>query len=335
MNYSFFDEKPTLDELDFKYDIIKNIAKVNINEMVNILFYGLPSSGKTTKIYALLASMFGKEIYNIKNIEYEEDRKSMIYISSNYHIEINPITLGSNEKLFISSFLKTYTQTKNIALDIPKIIYIKNADLLSNTSQMALRKIIEKTSTTAKFIFEVSTLNRIIEPLLSRFLLFRVTIPSKENIIKCLKDYSIKKNVTITESQIIDIINESCKVNPFLNLKKIFGFYRYFISTNNNFVLHYYNDFNEIYDLMNNKKISFVSFQKIRDIVNEMYINLISMDELMIFIFEKFCHQFKDNNKLLEILLKLTINCDINLKKGNKACMHLEYYIISVIDLLH
>ncbi len=120
-----------------------------------------------------------------------------------------------------------------------------------------------------------------------------------------------------------------------INLKKIFGFYRYYISTNNKLILHYYNDFNEIYDLMNNKKISFISFQKIRDIVNDMYINLIPMNELMIFIFEKFSNQFKDNNKLLDILLKLTIKCDINLKKGNKECMHLEYYIISIIDLLH
>ena len=183
MNLSFYDDHPTLDDLDFKYDLIKNIPKVNINELVNLLFYGLHGCGKTTKIYALLSSMFGKGVYDLKNIEYEEDRKTIIYRASIYHIEINTVTLGSNEKLFIGSFLKTYSETRNIGLNIPKIILIKNADLLSNQSQMALRKIIEKTNSSAKFIFEVSSLSKISEPLLSRFLLLRVTSPKKEEIL--------------------------------------------------------------------------------------------------------------------------------------------------------
>jgi DNA polymerase elongation subunit (family B) len=50
--------------------------------------------------------------------------------------------------------------------------------------------------------------------------------------------------------------------------------------------------------------------------------------------------QFPDNRKgimpsILEELLKITVNCDINLKKGNKECLHLELYIISIIDLIH
>jgi DNA polymerase III delta prime subunit len=335
MNLSFFDDRPTLDELDFKCDLIKNIPNINIDEMLNMLFYGLPGSGKTTKIYALLASMFGTGVYDLKNVEYEEDRKTMIYRSSPYHIEINSNTLGSNEKLFINSFLKTYCQTRNIGLNIPKIIIVKNADLLSKQSQMTLRKIIEKSIYSAKFIFEVSSLSKIAEPLLSRFLLLRVVIPNHEEIINCLKTYSSKKNIKISDEDIISIIDDSCKILNIYNLKKIFGFYRYFIITNNKFELLYYNDFFEIYNLLNNKKISFISLHKIREIINEMYINLVSMEELLIFLFEKLCIQFKDNSNILEELLKITVNCDINLKKGNKECLHLELYIISIIDLIH
>jgi DNA polymerase III delta prime subunit len=335
MNLSFYDDHPTLDDLDFKYDLIKNIPKVNINELVNLLFYGLPGSGKTTKIYALLSSIFGKNVYDLKNIEYEEDRKTMIYRASVYHIEINTITLGSNEKLFIGSFLKTYSETKNIGLNIPKIILIKNADLLSNQSQMALRKIIEKTSSSAKFIFEVSRLSKISEPLLSRFLLLRVTMPPKEDILLCLKKFSNSRNIIISDEDLNSIIDNSCKISRIYNLKKIFGFYRYNITTNKKFELLYYNDFIEIYNIINNKKISFISLQKIRDIVNEMYINLIPMEELLIFLFEKFCIQFNNNNKLLDKLINITVKCDNNLKKGNKECIHLEFYIISIIELIH
>ena len=59
------------------------------------------------------------------------------------------------------------------------------------------------------------------------------------------------------------------------------------------------------------------------------------MEELLIFIFNYLLNIYKDDNSFLVKILNLTIKCDNNLKKGNKDCLHLEYYIISVIDLLH
>ena len=105
MNFNLFEYKPNLDELDFKLDILKPLQNINIDNLVNLLFYGVEGSGKTTKIYALLASIFDKKIYDLKNINFEEDRKVISYKASIYHIEINPINLGSNEKLFIHSFI--------------------------------------------------------------------------------------------------------------------------------------------------------------------------------------------------------------------------------------
>ena len=203
MNISFFDDKPTLDDLDFKIDFLKNIRKDEfvVDNLINMLFYGIPTCGKTTKIYAFLAYILDKKVYDLKNIEYEEDRKTMIYKASIYHIEINPLTLASNEKLFIHSFLKSYVQTKNIGLNIPKIVLIKNADMLSNVSKMALRKIIEKTSITAKFILEVSNLSNIPSPILSRFMLIRVSMPKIEDIKLCLKNYSNRKNIIIEDEK--------------------------------------------------------------------------------------------------------------------------------------
>jgi len=334
MNLSFFDDKPDLNDLDFKLPLIHDLKNVNINEMVNIMFYGINASGKTTKVYALLASMFNKTVYNLKNIEIEEDKKVMIYRASEYHIEVNSVSLGSNEKLFISSFLKNYVQSRNIGLNLPKIVYIKNAELLSKQSLMSLRKIIEKSVYTAKFIFEVNSLSKIPDAILSRFLLVRVKMPTKIEIKNCLIDYSMRKKINIKNEEIDEIINNSCKISNILNLKKIFGFYRYFVCTNKKFSFLYYDYFFEIFQYMN-KKISFVTIQKIRDIVNEMYINLIPMEELMIFLFEKFCEKYNNDIVFIGNLMKITTDCDNLLKAGNKKCLHLEYYIISIIDLLH
>lgn len=335
MKDSLFEDKYNLDELDFKIDILNNLKYVNINEMVNLMFYGYPTSGKTTKIYALLASIFDKKVYDLKNITFEEDRKSMIYKSSIYHIEINPITLGSNEKLFVSSFLKKYVESRNIGLDIPKIILIKNADLLSKITKLSLRKIIEKNLKTVRFIFELSNLSSFTEPLISRCLLIRVRLPKIDEIKECLKNFSLRKGFTISNEKIEKIINESNKITMNIDLKKIFGSYFYYLHTLKDFKFIYYDTFNEIINFISNKKISFPNLLKIREMINEMYIKLVPMQDFLFFIYNELCSLYKNNNDFMFKLLDLTVKCDNNLKKGNKECLHLEYYIIAIIDILH
>jgi len=335
MNISFFDEKPNLDELDFKLPLLEKYKNINVNEMNNLLFYGPPTSGKTIKIYALLASIFDKRVYDLKNITYEEDRKSIVYKASIYHIEINPINLSSNEKIFIQGFLKSYIQTRNIGLDIPKIILIKNANLLTKQTQMALRKFVEKYTYTCKFIFEINNLSCFLDALVSRCMIFRVPLPKYEDIKLCIQNFSNRKNIIIDEIIIDEIISESNKISETYNLKKIFGYYRYYILTNKKFAFLYYDKFFEILNYINNKKISFITLEKIRELVNEMYINLIPMEELMLFLFYRITDLYKNNNTFLYNFINLTSICNTQLRKGNKECLHIEYYIISIIELIH
>jgi hypothetical protein len=114
----------------------------------------------------------------------------------------------------------------------------------------------------------------------------------------------------------------------------VFGFLRYYLLTNKKFNLLYYNIFYEILNFINAKKISFLTLQKIRDYINEMYINLISMNELLIFLYNEISKNYKNNIFFQEKLLEITILCDARLKKGNKECLHLEFYIVSIIDLI-
>ena len=340
MHISFFEEKPILTDLDFTLDQLlkyKN-GNIDLNMMNNLLFYGPKGSGKTTKIYALLASLFDTKVYDLKNLVHEHDKKTMNYKGSIYHIEINPLDLITNEKVFIQTFLKTYIETRNIGLDIPKIIIIKEANNLSAQSQMALRRMIEKNYMSAKFIFEITSLSNFSEPLISRCLLFRVPLPKIDDIKICLKKNIIKNGITNQDyiEDIVDyIVKESMLIDRNINLKKIFGFYRYFIATRERFKFIYYDKINEIFDYVCCKRISFINLKKIRDIIHELYINTVPMDEIINFIFYKTLEKFGDKNEnLREELIKITVDCDKLLKKGNKECLHVERYAISVIDLL-
>jgi replication factor C subunit 3/5 len=334
MSLSFFEDKPTLNDLDFKLNILNNFNQIHLEEFNNLLFYGLPGSGKTIKIYALLASILDNRVYDLKNINFEEDKKIITYKSSIYHIEIDKFNLGSNEKLFIQSFLKGYSETKNIGLNLPKIIIVKNANLLSKQSQLALRKIIDYNYKTCKFIFEISNLSNLINPLKSRFLIIRVPMPLLNEIKDCIINYVNRKGYNIDNENMENIITESSKINNFFNLKKIFGYLRYYLLTGNHFKYLYHDTFYQIYEIICSKKISFISINKIREIVNEMYTNLVPMEELLYFLFNKFVDKYINNPILYEII-NLTNKCDLNIKKGNKDCLHLEFYIISIIGLIN
>jgi GTPase SAR1 family protein len=342
MQISFFDYRPTLVDLDFKSPLLENLSKVTPENLLNLIVYGPSSSGKTTKIYAFLASMLDKKVYDVKNNIFEEDRKTINYKSSIYHIEIDPICLGSDERFFIQSFLKSYTETKNIGLNIPKIILIKNAHLLSKQTQMSLRKTMEKASLTARFIFEISKTVSFSEALFSRSFFVKVPLPKESEVKEALINYSKKYNHSVDEEVIDEIISDSYKISNRVDLKKVFGFYNYYVSTKNKFHFLYYDKFAEILNYITSKKITFVTLQKIREIVNELYINLVPMSELLEYLFNNLSLYFKDKEKekdkykndFIEKLLNCAIKCDINLNKGNKECLHLEHFIISAIELL-
>ena len=335
MNISFFEEKPLLDDLDLKIEILDKLKHIHINDLLNTIFYGLPCTGKTIKIYAFLATILDKRVYDLKNITFEEDRKKVFYKASIYHIEIDPIVLGSNEKFFIQTFLKSYCETKNIGLNIAKIVLVKNAHLLSKQSQLSFKILIENNLITSKFIFEISNLSKFNITLGSRCVLIKIPCPKFEDVKKCLINYSLRKNFKIEDNIIEDIIKNSNKIDFYINLKKVFGYYLYYTSVNKKFEFLYYDKFDEIITLINNKKISFITLQKIRDLVNELYINLIPMNELLIYIFNTMYKMNINDDTFLYKLIELTQKCDLNLIKGNKECLHLEHYIISIIDTIH
>ena len=334
MNISLFDLKPTMDDLDIKSNFLNNLKNIKFENLLNLVIYGIPGTGKTTQIYAFLASMLDTKVYDLKNIYFEDDKKIIVYKSSIYHIEIDSISLGSNEKIFMQGFLKSYIETKNIGLGINKLILIKNAHLLSKQTQLSLRKTLESSMSTARFIFEVSHLSNFAQCLLSRCFLIRIPVPKIQEVKLCIINYSKKINLKINDSEIDEIISASSKFDDYINLKKVFGFYRYSMFTKKKFSFLYYEKFDEIINYITNKKISFVTLQKIRDIVNELYINLIPMTELLFYLFNKI-FEFNKTDDFRHKLIDLTSKCDTLLNNGNKDCLHLEYYIVSIIDIIN
>jgi replication factor C subunit 3/5 len=333
---SFIETQPLLNDLDFKSELLENLIKNNnIFELPNLIFYGTNGSGKSIKVYAFLASLLkSKEIYDIRTKIYEEDRKEIFYRYSPFHIEFSPLDLASYENIFFHGFLKEYIQTLNIGLQIPKIVYIKNAENLSFNSQAALRRMMEKSNDTCRFIFECNNVSGLIEPLRSRCLLIRISFPNIVEIRNSLKNISEKNfGKKLTNDELDKCIELSKNFNK--NLKHINGILRCYLITGEWVKLSYIDKIEELCSILDNfKNINNTDIERIRDIVNELYIQLVPANEIMNFIFKRIIGKYKNNQEFCYYFIDMYAKQNVNMELGNKKSLHIESFILNCLNLL-
>jgi replication factor C subunit 3/5 len=169
-------------------------------------------------------------------------------ISSNYHIEINPSDVGLSDRFIISEVIKEIAQTQNVstvaqsnnnnednsistitlsekklrddnsmAIDSSpatssrnfKIVVLNEADKLSMQAQQALRRTMEKYTSTCRLILVCESLSRVIAPLRSRCLPVRVPAPTEPQISKILLNIAAKESLKVPESLALRIASES------------------------------------------------------------------------------------------------------------------------------
>ena len=338
MYLSIFDDKPNLDEIDFPHSYLKKYASVNLDSLNNIIFCGIKGSGKTIKVYAFLCSLLNNKVYDIKTQTFECDNKCVQYKASIYHIEIDALELLTGERVFFSNFLKEYCETRNIGLNLPKIIYIKNAEQLNKLSFLFLRKLIEKSYLSCRFIFEMTSISAVPGALLSRFFVVRISMPSQPEIETCLKNYLSRKGKYIEENVLIQLIEKSKKTNSY-DLKSIFGFVRYYLVTGKYFE-YFYNQYqNKILDIIFNKNLNMNEINSLKGIIEDMFVNLIDSSELISIlnqqIFNKLDELKIQHDDLKIELIQTALKHDLNIKRGNKEFVHVLNYIIDIIECIH
>lgn len=334
---TFLETKPSLKEIDFRIPILESLSESSIHDLPNLFIYGIEGSGKSVKIYSFLSSLLKtKDIYNIKVRTFEEERRELTYRYSPYHIEFSPLDLASNEYIFIIHFLGDYVKMKNVGFDIPKIIYIKNADCLSKNSQMALRKMMEQNIDSCRFIFECKNLSSIIEPLRSRFLIVRVENPSLQDIKNVVFSFTKKYFDKELKNEEYEQIMEMAKYYQY-HMKHIFGILVCYLTTGDFLRLSYVDKMKEIFDMMVSHHFRNEYFEKIREIVQELYIELIPMSRVCSFLLKELMKYYYEEKylKLKMEIIKKTVYYDILMKNGNKLSIHMESFIIDLIRIIH
>lgn len=152
------------------------IAKQDIP---HLLFYGTAGTGKTTAAKIL-----------VKNIECD-------YMFINASDERGIDTVRDKIKGFAST----------VGFKPLKIVVLDEADFLGREAQPALRNMMEAYSATTRFILTANYIERIIDPLVSRTQVYKLTPPSKKDAAMKLSDILKNENVEYDKQTIVQIVN--------------------------------------------------------------------------------------------------------------------------------
>jgi replication factor C subunit 3/5 len=306
----------------------------------HLIIYGSNGSGKEFIVTKLLENIYGKSGIELKEIEYvipsysNTKTKVMIKQSKN-HIIIEP-NLNGLDKYLIQEIIKDYAKSELLNIlknkKLFKIIVINKIDNLSYYAQTSLRRTMEKYSNTCKFILISEQLCKIIEPLRSRCLMIRIPLPSEEQIFETLLHISIKEKIDMSGSLINKIIKKSKNnINHAIWLLEMSKY-------NINYDINWENVINNIVkSILNLKPENKYLYNFIKNIREQFYILFITNIPTQLIIRKimiKLLQYINDMEKRYNII-NITSTFEERLNQGTRHIIHIEAYIIKLLDLLH
>jgi len=180
----------TLSDLVAHDDIISILnSLIGANKLPHLLLYGPPGTGKTSTIVAMARRMYGGGKYKAMVLELNASDDRGIEVVRNQIKEF-----ASTGQLFSSA-----GGTKLIILD--------ECDAMTSDAQFALRRIIEKYSSDARFCLICNYVSKIIPALQSRCTRFRFAPLAKEQIRGRLLEVAAAEKVTHTPDGVEAILD--------------------------------------------------------------------------------------------------------------------------------
>ncbi len=171
-------------------------AFVREKNVVDCTLSGVPGIGKTTAVRALFYELYAGTDSN----------------GVPYH-EVNTTIMNASDENSINDVrgkVKEFTTYPSTHPDVPfRVIFLDEADKISQSAQDALRGIIEENSKNCRFILSCNNPNGLTEALQSRNVLIPFFKLSETDLLTILTSTCLQHSVTITEDAARTLIHSS------------------------------------------------------------------------------------------------------------------------------
>jgi replication factor C subunit 3/5 len=325
-----------IEEIDFHKELIQKLIVMAQDESIpHLIFHGPQGSGKNTIIQLLLVKLYDEGVLKTEDSKYivigSGNKTNEVFVKqSNYHIVIEPNNTNFDRYL-IHDIVKEYA--KKLPLNvfqtsrIFKTVLINNLDNLPYHAQTSLRRTMEKYSGNCRFIMWCKSLSSVIEPLRSRCVCLRVSSPTNTELFPVMYKIAVKEDVHLKFTDYMRILDEGNG-----NIKKILWLIELHKHGDDELII-YDEILNQIVILIIN--CSLQNTQQIKDLLYNVMITNINGTTIIKDITLKLCESQLTQESVKYEIIEEAAKFEHNLIRGRREIIHLEAFIMSVLNILY